>query len=323
MDEDNLSRQSDEIEALSSIYGEDWRVVDEAERHYCIEITDGKEKPKWKITLQVTLPSDYPGSSPPTYEINAPWLRGAVRYELQNTLEEVYVENAGESIIYLWVEKIRDYLSSKKDDLELVSSEADACSDDMNVNLKMQDVVDEATGDLHPEPDLDLSDLSEEVKSLEVLPQTFHKPDLVEKIQCPVIHHGDPVKDRKSTFQAHLAAVNSEEEVQLVMEKLLENKKIASATHNILAYRIRKDGPHNVIAQNCKDDGETHAGSRMLHIMQIINALNVMVVVTRWYGGVHLGPDRFKHINNCARTILQQHGYIKEKDEKKGPKSKK
>lgn len=26
------------------------------------------------------------------------------------------------------------------------------------------------------------------------------------------------------------------------------------------------------------------------------------------YGGVHLGPDRFKHINNVARTLLQTTG---------------
>ena len=31
------------------------------------------------------------------------------------------------------------------------------------------------------------------------------------------------------------------------------------------------------------------------------------------YGGVHLGPDRFKHINNCARTILVDCGFVPEK----------
>lgn len=44
-----------------------------------------------------------------------------------------------------------------------------------------------------------------------------------------------------------------------------------------------------------------------------MDARNVMVVVTRWYGGVHLGPDRFKHINNCTRDLLEAHGYIKDK----------
>ena len=29
-----------------------------------------------------------------------------------------------------------------------------------------------------------------------------------------------------------------------------------------------------------------------------------IVVVSRWYGGTHLGPMRFKHISNCARQAL-------------------
>lgn len=39
-----------------------------------------------------------------------------------------------------------------------------------------------------------------------------------------------------------------------------------------------------------------------------MDVLNVMVVVSRWYGGIHLGPDRFKHINNVARVLLQHTG---------------
>jgi hypothetical protein len=34
-----------------------------------------------------------------------------------------------------------------------------------------------------------------------------------------------------------------------------------------------------------------------------------MVVVSRWYGGILLGPDRFKHINNCARNILVEKNF--------------
>ena len=42
----------------------------------------------------------------------------------------------------------------------------------------------------------------------------------------------------------------------------------------------------------CDDDGETHAGGRMLHLLEILDATNVIVIVTRWYGGILLGPDR-------------------------------
>ncbi|XP_031431442.1 protein IMPACT isoform X1 [Clupea harengus] len=97
-------------------------------------------------------------------------------------------------------------------------------------------------------------------------------------------------------------------QVRLVLDKLYENKKIASATHNIYAYRIYCED-RNTFLQDCEDDGETAAGARLLHLLQILDVQNVMVVVTRWYGGILLGPDRFKHINNSARNLLVQEGY--------------
>ncbi|PIL37746.1 hypothetical protein GSI_01440 [Ganoderma sinense ZZ0214-1] len=35
---------------------------------------------------------------------------------------------------------------------------------------------------------------------------------------------------------------------------------------------------------------------------------NVLVIVTRYFGGIHLGPDRFKHINQAARNALELGG---------------
>ncbi|CAH8513579.1 unnamed protein product, partial [Schistosoma mattheei] len=32
--------------------------------------------------------------------------------------------------------------------------------------------------------------------------------------------------------------------------------------------------------------------------------------VSRWYGGIQLGPDRFKHINNVARLLLTEHKFL-------------
>ena len=36
----------------------------------------------------------------------------------------------------------------------------------------------------------------------------------------------------------------------------------------------------------------------------------MMVVVSRWYGGVELHADRFKHIRNVARDALDLAGFI-------------
>lgn len=58
------------------------------------------------------------------------------------------------------------------------------------------------------------------------------------------------------------------------------------------------------------DDGETAAGGRLAHLLQILEVNDVLVVVTRYFGGIHLGPDRFKHINQAARNALELGGFL-------------
>ena len=43
----------------------------------------------------------------------------------------------------------------------------------------------------------------------------------------------------------------------------------------------------------------------------------MVVVVSRWFGGTLLGPSRFTHINNAARQLLDECGYIKGKAPRK------
>nr|XP_019842575.1 PREDICTED: uncharacterized protein LOC109578017 isoform X2 [Bos indicus] len=40
---------------------------------------------------QVMLPNEYPGTAPPIYQLNAPWLKGQERADLSNSLEEIYM----------------------------------------------------------------------------------------------------------------------------------------------------------------------------------------------------------------------------------------
>ncbi|OII71812.1 uncharacterized protein cubi_00620 [Cryptosporidium ubiquitum] len=136
------------------------------------------------------------------------------------------------------------------------------------------------------------------------------------------IAHGEPIIDRKSVFQAHACKVETVEQVNKVIKWLLSNPKIAKATHNIWSYRLFKEKNHatlsegsfpigyDIISQDHDSDGENAAGSRLQHLLGIINAKNVFVMVSRWYGGIQLGPDRFRHINNAARLILEKSGLI-------------
>ncbi|XP_075272421.1 protein IMPACT isoform X3 [Opisthocomus hoazin] len=285
-DEETAQQQIDEIEALSSIYGEDWCVVDEDEKIYCIKINDCLDQPKWTLCLQVVLPPGYPTSEPPIYQLK---------------------QNLGESILYLWVEKIREVLVEK------------AQSSDQEPDIKKtSEEVDEDDGDIFL---VDYQPIQEDpIKMLNYV--TCESQEVDEEL--PSIQHGNPITDRRSTFQAHLAPVVTTRQVKRVLEKLYENKKIASATHNIYAYRIYCEDKHTFL-QDCEDDGETAAGGRLLHLMQILNVRNVLVVVSRWYGGILLGPDRFKHINNCARNVLVEYNYVHsvEESSKQAGKSKK
>jgi putative IMPACT (imprinted ancient) family translation regulator len=115
----------------------------------------------------------------------------------------------------------------------------------------------------------------------------------------------------KSVFVARACPVSTMTDVTNAVTHLLSsNKKVASATHNIKAWRFQ-DGT-GATTQDYDDDGESAAGGRMLHLMQLMDVWNVLVVVTRWYGGVKLGPDRFRVINNAARKALTAAGYVRE-----------
>ncbi|XP_048744451.2 protein IMPACT-B-like isoform X2 [Ostrea edulis] len=306
-DNDNIRIQDEEIEALSAIYGDDWVIVDSDSKKYGIKVAD--ENSANMIFMEVSFPPDYPKTSPPQYILSAPWLRREERISLEDALADIYCANIGESVIFLWVEKIREFLQEKSE-------------------MKVETKPDVASPEKVEEKSEGEEDWSEDsfAKIQEELIKRSHsteQEETKEEVTCPDIHHGESFMDRKSVFQGHIAAISHTKQVKLVLDSLCQSKKIAMATHNIYAYRIIQNDQSDVYYQGCEDDGETQAGSRMLHLMQIVDARNVIVVVTRWYGGVHLGPDRFKHINNCARQLLDDHGYIKSKNEKKGPKSSK
>ncbi|KAJ0032222.1 hypothetical protein NQD34_002303 [Periophthalmus magnuspinnatus] len=283
----DLQAQIDEVEALSSIYGDEWCVIDEASRIFCIKISDDIEQPKLTACLQIILPADYPSAAPPIYQINAAWLRGPERAKLANSLEDLYVQHAGDSILYLWVENVREFLVEK--------SQRGETAENINITTEEEEMDD---GE-------DIPDFS----ALKLTENAHLFMDHLNDDEIPPIKHGNATTDRRSTFQPHLAPVVTPRQVKMVLEKLYENKKISSATHNIYAYRIYCEDKNSFL-QDCEDDGETAAGGRLLHLLQILDVRNVMVVVSRWYGGILLGPDRFKHINNCARSILQEEGYI-------------
>jgi len=89
---------------------------------------------------------------------------------------------------------------------------------------------------------------------------------------------------------------------KLFFHELKKEKFHAKATHNSYARRCeREDG---FIAEGYFDDGEKWAGKIILREMQKANLLNGIVVVVRYYGGVKLEWDRFRHVVDASKMII-------------------
>lgn len=100
-----------------------------------------------------------------------------------------------------------------------------------------------------------------------------------ENVSCEII-------EKKSKFIANLFYVQSQEEAE---EKIKEiRKKYYDARHNCYAYSIMTD---KGLINKMSDDGEPSgtAGSPMLNILLKKELVNVLVIVTRYFGGILLG----------------------------------
>ena len=91
-------------------------------------------------------------------------------------------------------------------------------------------------------------------------------------------------EEKKSRFIAQLSFADSEEAAVAFLEKVrVENR---TARHNVYAYRLREGN-----RERYSDDGEPAktAGTPALEVLQHSGLTDLIVVVTRYFGGVLLG----------------------------------
>ena len=91
---------------------------------------------------------------------------------------------------------------------------------------------------------------------------------------------------KKSKFICNLIKVENQEEAENTIKQI--KKQYYDARHNCVAFRIVEN---EQIIEKASDDGEPSgtAGGPMLNILQKNNLCNVLVVVTRYFGGILLG----------------------------------
>ncbi len=94
------------------------------------------------------------------------------------------------------------------------------------------------------------------------------------------------IVEKKSKFIANLFFVESVSDAEEKIKSM--KKKYYDAKHNCFAYIINEN---NEITKRSSDDGEPSgtAGAPMLEILEKNNIANVLVVVTRYFGGILLG----------------------------------
>ena len=110
------------------------------------------------------------------------------------------------------------------------------------------------------------------------------------------------VSDRGSRYAVSGGPVSGPDEIAAFLKALKRQKKYAKATHNSWAV-LQSDG-----TQRKNDDGESGAGNVILRMLEREGVTDQIVVVTRWYGGKHLGGDRFRHVQTCVKAYLDALG---------------
>ena len=105
--------------------------------------------------------------------------------------------------------------------------------------------------------------------------------------------------DRGSKYAVSGCVCASKADALAALKQLKRAKKFAKATHNSWAVLSSVDGPIK------QDDGEAGAGMVILRMLEREALTDQLVIVTRWFGGVHLGGDRFRRIQDCVRYYLE------------------
>lgn len=118
------------------------------------------------------------------------------------------------------------------------------------------------------------------------------------------------IEEKKSVFIANIARADSEEEATAFIETM--KKKYWDARHNCSAFVIGERGE----LTRCSDDGEPSgtAGRPMLEVLLRENIKNIVVVVTRYFGGTLLGTGGLvraytqavkEGLNDCKIGVLR------------------
>lgn len=288
----------DELEVLNSIYDQCLQSFSAGDKcTLLLNFLPIDEKP---FTIEVSFSSSLYPADHSSIEIA---LKSSSYYIdssfSSSILHRISSENPGGCIMFQLLEEIKEYVTSQQELLQPLATNATSSN---NYEEEEEEI------------EMDPVEIHRRIIERERLASQGNNGLCLSNGKTVRIIHGPVIMEQKSTFQAHIAQVTSMEEVDFVRYSLLLDKKVASATHNIMAYRFT-DPNTSIVHHDYDDDGECAAGGRLAEMVRLMGATNMIVVVSRWFGGILLGPSRFKYICNTARDLLEQHNFCR--DDKK------
>lgn len=110
------------------------------------------------------------------------------------------------------------------------------------------------------------------------------------------------IEDKWSKYTVVADLLIDEKAHKSWISELKKDKYYRKATHNSYAWRVKlQDGS---IVESSNDDGETWAGQIILREMTRVNAVDMIIVVTRYFWWVMLHGDRFRHVIDATKHII-------------------
>lgn len=112
------------------------------------------------------------------------------------------------------------------------------------------------------------------------------------------------IVEKKSKFIANIYNVENKEQAEEKIKQI--KKKYYDAKHHCFAFSIIEE---NGIIQKSSDDGEPSgtAGAPILNIIKNNNLQNVLIIVTRYFGGILLGTGGLtRAYSEVAVKVVEQ-----------------
>lgn len=108
--------------------------------------------------------------------------------------------------------------------------------------------------------------------------------------------------EKKSVFIGFSTIVKNEEEAQAIIKQ--KKKEYADATHNVYAYMIGD----NIARYSDDNEPQGTAGMPVLNSIRMSGITDVLVVVTRYFGGILLGAGGLVRAYSTAASMAIEAG---------------